>query len=121
MLRLDYRSRQVSLDGVLVDLTRSQFEILRMIVEAGGYPVSGEEILRRLWNTSWVGKVNALHVHVHHLRRKLGETPAAPRHVHNVRGVGYRFVQRPGPAVPVGLGALPGSCLWPLTLLGWAV
>jgi DNA-binding response OmpR family regulator len=44
-----------------------------------------------VWDENWFGSTKTLDVHMTALRRKLGEDPAAPRHIQTVRGVGFRF------------------------------
>ena len=48
--------------------------------------------MARVWDRNWFSSTKTLDVPVGWLRRKLGDDPAAPRYVHTVRGVGYRFV-----------------------------
>ena len=44
-----------------------------------------------VWDVNWFGSTKTLDVHVSSLRRKLGDDSAAPRYIHTVRGVGFRF------------------------------
>jgi DNA-binding response OmpR family regulator len=53
--------------------------------------LSRRQLLDAVWTESWVGNDHLVDVHVGHLRRKLGDDPAAPRYVITVRGVGYRM------------------------------
>ena len=48
--------------------------------------------MSRVWDVNWFGSTKTLDVHIGALRRKLGDDPAAPRHIETVRGVGFRFV-----------------------------
>ena len=54
--------------------------------------------MREVWDTGWMGATKTLDVHVSTLRRKLGDDPSAPRYIHTVRGVGFRF-RRPTSSV----------------------
>ena len=47
--------------------------------------------MARVWDENWFGSTKTLDVHVRWLRQKLGDAPDAPRYVHTVRGVGFRF------------------------------
>ena len=67
--------------------------------------VTREELMARVWDENWFGSTKTLDVHIGWLRRKLGDDAAAPRYMHTVRGVGFRFgapeddAQRGGGAV----------------------
>ena len=58
--------------------------------EAGSV-VSRERLIDEVWDVNWFGSTKTLDVHVSSLRRKLGDDSAAPRFIHTVRGVGFRF------------------------------
>ena len=53
--------------------------------------VTREELMARVWDENWFGSTKTLDVHIGWLRRKLGDDAAAPRYLHTVRGVGFRF------------------------------
>ena len=57
----------------------------------GGKVISREKLMRDVWDSAWYGSTKTLDVHVSALRKKLGDDPAAPRYIHTVRGVGFRF------------------------------
>jgi len=90
-LRLDPARRSVTLSGTEVDLTRREFELLELLMREAGSVVSRERLIDEVWDVNWFGSTKTLDVHVSSLRRKLGEASAAPRFIHTVRGVGFRF------------------------------
>ena len=90
-LEVDFAARQVRLDGAPVELSRKEFDLLAELVRHAGRVVSREDLMARVWDENWFGSTKTLDVHVGWLRRKLGDDPAAPRFVHTVRGVGFRF------------------------------
>jgi DNA-binding response OmpR family regulator len=53
--------------------------------------VTREQLMTDVWDTNWFGSTKTLDVHIGWLRGKLGDDPAAPRFLHTVRGVGFRF------------------------------
>ena len=61
------------------------------LVVATGYGIQSAPVDRGRVGRSWVGNEHLVDVHVGHLRRKLGDDPAAPRYVTTVRGIGYRM------------------------------
>lgn len=86
-LRLDHGAKQATLAGRDLGLTRKEFELLSMLVQARGECVSREVLMEGIWDTAWVGASRTLDVHVSSLRAKLDR----PGLVHTVRGVGYRI------------------------------
>ena len=87
------RQRQVSLHGEPLQLTRREFDVLTYLAERVGQVVSRRELLTEVWNQSRIGEEQTIDVHISWLRRKLGETAAAPRFLHTVRGVGVMMVE----------------------------
>ncbi|MET7279450.1 response regulator transcription factor [Kribbella sp. NPDC005582] len=90
-LKIDPRSREVTLDGRPVDLTRKEFDLLLALSRRPGAVVSKRELLAEVWGLPWGGGDRTVDVHLSWLRRKLGETAAAPRLLHSVRGVGVKL------------------------------
>jgi len=86
-LRVDPFRREVHRDGRYVALTRKQFAVLEVLVDAGGGVVSAEELLERAWDENADPFTNAVRITVSALRKRLGE----PWVVVTVPGVGYRI------------------------------
>jgi two-component system OmpR family response regulator len=97
-LTLHEGSRQAAIDGVPVNLTRTQFDLLLFLMEGGRTVQSRADLVRRLRNEphatgSFVaaGEERAVEVHIGNLRKRLGDNSGHPRWVETVRGVGYRM------------------------------
>jgi two-component system KDP operon response regulator KdpE len=90
-LRVDPRSRQVTLDGVVVELTPREFDLLHHLAVRAGQVVTKRELLSEVWQVPYGGADKTVDVHLSWLRRKLGETAQEPRYLHTVRGVGIRL------------------------------
>ncbi|SFB40459.1 DNA-binding response regulator, OmpR family, contains REC and winged-helix (wHTH) domain [Amycolatopsis marina] len=90
-LRIDVGTRVVSLAGRELTLTKKEFDLLAYLAEQPGQVVTKRAITEHVWHDSDPGSVQSIDVHVSWLRRKLGETAAAPRHLHTVRGVGLKL------------------------------
>ncbi|MHA6792495.1 response regulator transcription factor [Pseudonocardia bannensis] len=90
-LRVDPRSRQASLDGVELDLTPREFELLHYLAARAGEVISKRELLTEVWHLPYGGADKTVDVHLSWLRRKLGETAQQARYLHSVRGVGVRI------------------------------
>lgn len=90
-LRIDVAGRQVFIDDQPITLTRTEFDVLAALSARPGVVFSRRQLLDVVWAQTWVGNEHLVDVHIGHLRRKLGDDPAAPRYVVTVRGVGYRM------------------------------
>ncbi len=90
-LRLDAFRREVYRGGRYVALTRKQFAVLEILVEAEGGVVSAEELLERAWDEHADPFTNAVRITVSTLRKRLG----APPIIATVAGVGYRVDTQP--------------------------
>ena len=82
---LDTNSQQVTVDGAVLELSRREFMLLKSLMEHAGRVQTRDVLESRLYGWGEEVASNALEVHVHHLRRKLG-----PDFIHTVRGVGYK-------------------------------
>jgi DNA-binding response OmpR family regulator len=86
-LVVDGRSRRVQLDGVEVDLTPKEFDLLALLASEPGRAFSRDQIIREVWDEHWWGPTKTLDVHISALRKKLGPRPWFT----TLRGVGYRL------------------------------
>ena len=85
---LDRRSRTAIVDGVDVELTAREFELVWHLAERPGVVVTRERILDRVWGLAFPGGTRTVDVHVGQVRRKLGR----PELIRTVRGAGYKLV-----------------------------
>ncbi|GAA4107804.1 response regulator transcription factor [Nocardioides fonticola] len=90
-LALDPASRLATLDDEPLDLSPREFDLLLHLAERVDEVVTKRELLAEVWQQAWGGSEKTIDVHLSWLRRKLGETAAAPRYLHTVRGVGVRL------------------------------
>jgi two-component system, OmpR family, KDP operon response regulator KdpE len=90
-LRIDPGARTVTLDGVGLDLTPREFDLLHHLAGRAGQVVTKRELLSEVWQVPYGGADKTVDVHLSWLRRKLGETAQEPRYLHTVRGVGIRL------------------------------
>ncbi len=94
-LAIDQRRRTVTLRGVPVTLTGTEFNLLAMLVSEPGIVFSRQQLLDRVWGIDFVGDEHLVDVHLGNLRRKLGDDATDPRFVETVRGAGFRFREDP--------------------------
>jgi len=90
-LWLDAEAREAALDGVALDLSRREFELLHYLASRAGQVVTKRDLLTHVWRMPYGGADKTVDVHVSWLRRKLGETAQQPRYLHTVRGVGIKL------------------------------
>jgi DNA-binding response OmpR family regulator len=90
-LELDRSARQVTVDGRVVELTFSEFELLRTLMEQPGRLHGREELLTAIFGDCAYRDPRGIDVHVRHLRLKLEAEPEHPRLLLTVRGAGYRL------------------------------
>ncbi|WP_055549904.1 response regulator transcription factor [Streptomyces sp. NBRC 110028] len=89
---IELPTRQVSVDGATISLTRKEFDLLALLAQRPGVVFRREQIISEVWRTSWEGTGRTLEVHIASLRSKLH----MPALIETVRGVGYRLVAPAG-------------------------
>jgi len=92
-LTVDPRGRRVTLGGRAVELSPKEFDLLAHLAARVGTVVSKRELLSEVWQLPYGGSDKTVDVHLSWLRRKLGESAAAPRLLQTVRGVGVRLAE----------------------------
>lgn len=92
---VDFRGYEVRKDGRPVELTAKEFALLRLLIDHRGEVLRRDVILDEVWGDDSDVFPRTVDTHVVHLRQKLEEEPAHPKHIVNVRGVGYKFVADP--------------------------
>jgi DNA-binding response OmpR family regulator len=90
-LVVDLSRRQVWVHGERVDLTATEFEILRFLAAHPGWVYSRQQIMQQLWDGNFYGETRSADVHIQRIRKKIEPDPRNPRYIQTVRGMGYRF------------------------------
>lgn len=78
VLRIDVAGREVSVAEKPVLLTRTEFDVLAALAARPGMAFSRRQLIEAVWGPAWTGNEHLVDVHIGHLRRKLGDDPAAP-------------------------------------------
>src|SRR5213078_4545003 len=94
---IDLARHLVTIRGEPINLTRSEFQVLRLLAESPGQVFSRLEIMEELWQSEFSGDVRACDVHISNLRQKIERDPQEPELVVTVRGVGYRLAEDAAP------------------------
>ena len=95
-LHIDPATRQATLRGRDLGLSRKEFDLLHLLATRRGRVVTKRQLLVEVWDQPYGGAENTVDVHLSWLRRKLGETAGDPRYLRTVHGVGVRLVDPPG-------------------------
>ncbi|MDX5961886.1 response regulator transcription factor [Rhodococcus opacus] len=91
-LELDPVARTVTVDGKPIDLTRTEFDVLKALSARPRAALGRRQIIEAAWGPGWFGDEHVVDVHIRALRHKLGDDAGAPRFIRTVRGVGYGMV-----------------------------
>jgi two-component system alkaline phosphatase synthesis response regulator PhoP len=90
-VEIDFERGEVRKGHAEVNLAAKELDLLRYLIDHRGSVVSRDELLEAVWEYQPGVSSRTIDVHVAWLRQKLEDTPQNPRHIHTVRGVGYRF------------------------------
>ena len=93
-LIIDYDRRQVSVEGKVIHLTQTEFNILSFLSQHVGKVMTYSVIIRAIWGAMDDGSVKKLQVNMANIRKKLGCIPGENRYIINELGVGYRMPDR---------------------------
>ena len=91
-LRIDWPSCTVSVGGQPVELTGTEFRLLKYLVEHKGWVLSHDQILSEVWGPEYRGERDRVKLYVWYLRRKIESDPCKPGLIVTKRGLGYSFV-----------------------------
>ena len=94
-LAIHYEQRRVTVAGRPVQLTATEYEMLRVLSVNAGRVATYDSLLRQVWSGKDTGDSQSVRAYVKRLRRKLGDDAANPSYVFNVRQIGYRM-PKPG-------------------------
>ena len=92
-ISLDDPARTVTVDGDPVNLTPSEYGILKLLMHNPGKVYSSAQIYEYVWNETGTGSESAVAVHIRHLREKIEIKPSEPRYIKVVWGQGYKFAR----------------------------
>ena len=91
-LKVDFASRRVQLDGREVQLTPTEYDLLKVFIVHHGKLLTRQMLLTKVWGAEAHARIHSLHVYVAQLRRKIEPVPEEPRFILTVPGVGYRLI-----------------------------
>ncbi len=95
-LALDLDRRALALDGRPVELTRTEFTLLQLLMAHPGYTFTRDELLEKIMGYAYEGMGRTLDTHISNLRKKIEPDPGDPTYIQTVYGVGYRMARVSG-------------------------
>ena len=90
-IRIDTGRRKVWVGDQLIELTTTEFDLMKSLAEHRGLVLSREQLLEDVWGHEYFGELRVVDVHIGHIRQKIGD-----EYITTVRGVGYRFEDEVG-------------------------
>ena len=90
-LKMDLSNHTVTKNGVLLELTAKEFDILKLLLQNPKRVYTKAQIYSLIWNDVYVGDENAVNVHISRLRNKIEDNPRSPECVLTVWGIGYKI------------------------------
>lgn len=81
----------LTVDGHAVDLTRKEFELLKLLMENRGKVLKRDYLLEKVWGYEFYGETRTVDVHIRHLRKKLGLDETSENGIDTIRGLGYKM------------------------------
>lgn len=84
-------THEVTVDGVMVELSLKEFELLYVLAKHRTRVFSREVLLDKIWGYEYAGETRTVDVHIRNLRKKIEDDDNQPKYIKTVRGVGYKF------------------------------
>ena len=90
-LRLNSVTQTLTVDGMPVNVTEKEFQLLKLLIENRGTTLKKEYLFNRIWGSDSESEMQTLTVHIKWLREKIEQDPKNPKHIITVWGTGYRY------------------------------
>ena len=89
---IDEAKLEIKVDGLLLDLTKVEYDILQLFLLNSDKVLSRESIANAVNSIEYNSKDRTIDMHISNLRQKLGDDPKDPRYIKSVWGIGYKFI-----------------------------
>ncbi len=90
-LVIGLETRSVTKNGIPVEMSLKEFELLKLLAENPGRVYSRDVLLEKIWSYEYIGETRTVDVHIRHIRKKIEEDDSNPMFIKTVRGFGYKF------------------------------
>ena len=88
---LDQHKRELTKNGVRIELTQVEYQMMQTFLENPGRKLSRQELLHAVWGTAYEGNEKVVDVNIRRLRLKIEDDPAEPRSILTLWGFGYQW------------------------------
>jgi len=90
-IEINDETRMVTKNGVSIEMSLKEFELLKLLAENPGRVYSRDVLLEKIWGYEYIGETRTVDVHIRHIRKKIEEDDSNPQYIKTVRGFGYKF------------------------------
>ncbi len=90
-LKMDVAHRLVTVDETKVQLTPTEYDLLRILMLNAGKVLTHNQLLKQVWGSAYAGEIHTLRVNISNIRHKIETDPARPQYLVTESGVGYRL------------------------------
>lgn len=90
-MKLDLDQQRFYKESSEIELTPTEFSIMKVLMQAPGKAFSRDEILNEIWGKNYFGDMKTVDVHIRRIREKIEENPSIPQRIETVWGYGYRL------------------------------
>ncbi len=90
-LEIGIETKTVKKDGIEIEMSLKEFELLKLLAENPGKVYSRDILLEKIWSYEYIGETRTVDVHIRHIRKKIEEDDSNPMFIKTVRGFGYKF------------------------------
>lgn len=94
--KLDFKQRRLFKKGKPIDITQTEFAIMKLFLENQGEALSRDYILDKVWGKNYFGSIKVVDVNIRRLRQKIEDNPSEPKFIETVWGYGYRWKKDDG-------------------------
>lgn len=93
-LLMDLNSQKFFKDNMEIELTPTEFSVLKMFMSNVGRALSRNELFNSVWGKNYFGDLKTLDVYIRRIREKIEENPSKPQYIETVWGYGYRWCDK---------------------------
>lgn len=90
-MEINRSRRTVTLDGIPIELSYKEFELLYLLAKNRGIVFTRDNLLEKVWGYDYIGETRTVDVHVSNLRKKIEKDESHPIYIKTIRGIGYKF------------------------------
>lgn len=90
-LEIGLETKTVKKDGIPIEMSLKEFELLKLLAENPGKVYSRDVLLEKIWSYEYIGETRTVDVHIRHIRKKIEQDDKNPVFIKTVRGFGYKF------------------------------